>query len=181
MIMATLLVPSALACPFVLTSEPVPQAPPFSLTSSMGAIVSFQGIVRDNNDGKAVVEIEYSAYPELAEREGNRIVRESIERFGLLAGGSVHRLGLLRPGDVAVRVWAAAAHRREAFLACEFVIDAIKATVPIWKRETYASGDKAWVTCQAHAGEEMRAADSGGVEGNQLAAAVAVGPAEIVR
>jgi molybdopterin synthase catalytic subunit len=133
---------------FMLSSEPLPARPPFAPTSSTGAIVSFEGIVRDNNDGKAVVELEYSAYPELAEREGSRIVGESIERFGLTAGCCVHRIGVLRPGEVAVRVWAAAAHRREAFHACELVIDAVKARVPIWKRETYANGDKVWVTCE---------------------------------
>jgi molybdopterin synthase catalytic subunit len=137
-----------LAPTFLLSCEPLPESLPGVLTSGTGALVSFTGMVRDHNAGKAVVEIEYSAYPELAEREGKRIVGESIERFGLLAAGCVHRLGVLRPGDVAVRVWAAAAHRREAFRACEFVIDAVKASVPIWKRESYADGDKAWVTCQ---------------------------------
>ena len=140
--------PSAL---FRLSPNTLPERPPFAPTQAVGAVVSFEGIVRDNNDGKKVVELEYSAYPALAEREGSRIVRESIERFGLLAGYCVHRVGKLRPGDVAVRVWAAATHRREAFRACERIIDEVKATVPIWKREVYANGDEAWVTCEGGA------------------------------
>lgn len=135
---------------FMLTSEPVPERPPFAVSIGTGAIVTFEGIVRDNNEGKVVVELEYSAYPALAVSEGNRIVAASIERFGLLACSCVHRIGILRPGEVAVRVWAAATHRREAFLACELVIDGIKVDVPIWKSEVYASGGRAWVTCDHH-------------------------------
>ena len=131
----------------MLTPVPVPQSPPFAISSGTGAIVTFEGIVRDNNEGRSVVELEYSAYPLLAEREGSRIVTESISRFGLLACCCVHRVGLLRPGDIAVRVWAAAAHRLEAFRACELVIDEVKSCVPIWKREVYVSGGSAWVTC----------------------------------
>lgn len=134
---------------FVLLAAPLPEKPPFALELGVGALVTFEGIVRDNNDGKAVVELEYAAYPELAKREGSRIVGESIERFGLFAGCCFHRIGVVHPGDVAVRVWAAAAHRQEAFQACELIIDAVKASVPIWKREVYASGDSAWITCAA--------------------------------
>lgn len=134
---------------FLLLSEPLPERPPFAANLRTGAVVSFEGIVRDNNQGKAVVQIEYSAYPRLAEREGTRIVQEGIRRFGLLTGCCVHRVGTLRPGDVAVRVWAAAAHRREAFLGCELIIDAVKASVPIWKLEAYADGSQAWVACDS--------------------------------
>ncbi len=133
---------------FQLLPGPLPDEPPFARVLQIGAVVAFAGIVRDNNDGMGVVELEYSAYPVLAEREGARIVDEAIERFGLLAACCVHRVGRLRPGEVAVRVWAAAAHRREAFQACEHVIDAVKASVPIWKRESYADGRASWVTCE---------------------------------
>jgi molybdopterin synthase catalytic subunit len=128
----------------------MPERPPFTVSPGVGAMVVFEGIVRDNNEGKVVTELEYSAYPALAEREGSRIVGESIERFGLIACCCVHRIGILRPGDVAVRVWAAASHRREAFLACERVIDEVKASVPVWKREAYADGASAWVECRHH-------------------------------
>jgi len=134
---------------FLLLSEPVPERPPFAPTLRAGAQVTFEGIVRDNNEGKSVVALEYSAYVRLAEREGARIVQDSIHRFGLLAACCAHRIGVLHPGDVAVRVWSAAAHRREAFLACQLIIDAVKASVPIWKRESYADGHSAWVTCEA--------------------------------
>jgi molybdopterin synthase catalytic subunit len=134
---------------FMLSSGSLPERPPFAASLGTGAIVGFEGIVRDNNGGRTVVELEYSAYEALAEREGSRIVTESIARFGLLACCCVHRVGVLRPGHVAVRVWAAAEHRQEAFRACERVIDEVKAVVPIWKREVYADGDRAWVTCHS--------------------------------
>jgi molybdopterin synthase catalytic subunit len=141
--------PSTVPPLFLLVAEPLPESPPFARMVGAGAQVSFEGTVRDNNQGKAVVGLEYSAYVRLAEREGARIVREAIQRFGLLAACCIHRLGALRPGDVAVRVWTASAHRREAFLACELIIDAVKASVPIWKRESYADGNSGWVTCEA--------------------------------
>ena len=111
-------------------------------------MVCFEGIVRDNNEGKSVVRLEYSAYVKLAEREGTRIVREAIARFGLTNAACVHRIGVLEPGEVAVKVWAAAAHRGAAFAACELIIDEVKASVPIWKKEEYRDGRQSWVYCQ---------------------------------
>jgi molybdopterin synthase catalytic subunit len=149
---------------FMLTADPVPERPPFAVGVGTGAMVVFEGIVRDNNEGKRVTELEYVAYPALAEREGSRIVQDSIERFGLLACCCIHRTGVLRPGDVAVRVWAAGAHRQEAFLACERVIDEVKASVPLWKREVYADGGGAWVTCEHHAASADPGAGSPAVQ-----------------
>jgi molybdopterin synthase catalytic subunit len=136
---------------FFLSARPLEMAPPFALPPSLGALVTFDGVVRDNNMGKPVVRLEYTAYPALAEREGTRILREAIARFTLLAACCVHRTGVLEVGEVAVKVWAAAAHRGEAFAACQAIIDQVKERVPIWKRETYSDGEQTWVTCQ-HAG-----------------------------
>ena len=133
---------------FALSVDPLPVAPPFSVSTSVGAIACFEGIVRDNNEGKLVVRLEYSAYPELAEREGARIVRDAIVRFGLANAASIHRIGVLEIGAVAVKVWAAAAHRGAAFAACAFIIDEVKASVPIWKKEDYRDGGQAWVRCE---------------------------------
>ncbi len=104
--------------------------------------------MRDNNEGKPVLRLEYTAYEKLAEREGTRIVLDAVARFGLLAAACVHRIGTLEIGETAVKVWAAAAHRGAAFAACSFIIDEVKASVPIWKRESYGDGQQAWVRCQ---------------------------------
>ncbi len=132
---------------FALSNQRLDDGPPFAIARHVGAIVGFVGIVRDNNEGKSVARLEYSAYQALAEREGTRIVREAIERFDLIAAACRHRVGALELGEVAVRVWAAAAHRGAAFSACEFIIDEIKERVPIWKRETYRDGEQEWVSC----------------------------------
>jgi molybdopterin synthase catalytic subunit len=133
---------------FVLSLDPPPATPPFALATTVGATVCFEGIVRDNNEGKPVLRLEYTAYEKLAEREGTRIVLDAVARFGLLAAACVHRIGTLEIGETAVKVWAAAAHRGAAFAACAFIIDEIKASVPIWKRENYRDGQRAWVSCQ---------------------------------
>ena len=133
---------------FGLTEQAIPAMLPFPISSGTGALVSFAGIVRDHNDGRSVVALEYSAYVALATREGECIVRDAIERFGLLAASCIHRTGTLAIGDVAVRVWASAAHRTAAFAGCAFIIDEVKARVPIWKMETYVDGNPRWVECQ---------------------------------
>jgi molybdopterin synthase catalytic subunit len=132
---------------FALTEATIPSSAPFALTIDIGALVTFDGIVRDHNEGQSVVRLEYSAYAALAESEGSRIVEEAIARFGLANAACIHRTGTLVPGEIAVRVWAASAHRGEAFAGCAHIIDAIKHRVPIWKKETYASGEQSWVRC----------------------------------
>lgn len=132
---------------FMLQSTPLPSEPPFALSAAVGALVTFDGLVRDHNEGKAVVRLDYSAYALLAVREGARIVDAAVTRFGLVAAAAVHRVGELSPGEAAVRVWAGAEHRSEAFAGCAYIIDEIKARVPIWKKETYRDGASAWVGC----------------------------------
>ena len=132
---------------FQLFDEPLPGQPPFDISVAAGAVVSFDGRVRDQNENRSVSKLAYSAYPALALSEGNRIVAEAIARFGLTAAACCHRLGDLALGDVAVRVWAVAAHREEAFAGCRYIIDEVKACVPIWKKETYLDGQSEWVRC----------------------------------
>jgi len=132
---------------FQLTVEPLPASFPGFPPPRAGALVTFEGLVRDHNEGRLVVELEYSAYLQLAQSEGERILREAMEQFGLVRADCVHRLGLLAVGDCAVKVWAVAEHRREAFAGCAYIIDQIKHRVPIWKNERYADGDRRWVAC----------------------------------
>lgn len=113
-----------------------------------GALAAFEGWVRNHAGGRAVQLLEYHAYPELAQAEGERVVAEALRAFDVIAVHCTHRSGILRIGDLAVWVGAAAAHRAAAFDACRYVIDEIKQRLPIWKRETYAGGDSGWVNCQ---------------------------------
>lgn len=112
-----------------------------------GACATFEGWVRNHNDGQAVASLEYEAYGELAEVEGQRILDEARERFDLLAAEAVHRVGHLQIGDMAVWVGVSAAHRGPAFEACRWIIDELKARVPIWKKEHYTTGASTWINC----------------------------------
>ena len=113
-----------------------------------GGFASFEGWVRDHNDGHVVARLEYEAYAELAVKEGSRIVAEAVRRFGIRRARCVHRLGALALGEIAVWVGVSSAHRAEAFAACRFIIDEVKHRVPIWKKEHYADGDSGWVNCE---------------------------------
>ena len=115
------------------------------LDASVGAYASFEGWVRDHNDGRGVRGLHYEAYATLAEAEGERIIDEACSRFAILDARCVHRVGDLAIGELAVWVGATAAHRDAAFAACRFIIDEVKARVPIWKHERYADGDAGWL------------------------------------
>jgi sulfur-carrier protein adenylyltransferase/sulfurtransferase len=113
-----------------------------------GGYASFEGWVRDFNDGRPVERLEYEAFVALAVKEGERIVREAIERFRVQHARCVHRVGRLELGELAVWVGVSAAHRAEAFAACRYIIDEVKHRVPIWKKEFYRDGDSGWVNCE---------------------------------
>ena len=115
--------------------------------NSAGAVVTFEGRVRDHNLGKSVVGLEYEAYSELAISEGNSIILEAKSKFAIIEAVAVHRYGQLGLKDIAVCIVVFSAHRDAAFLACRYIIDEIKTRLPIWKREHYASADAQWVDC----------------------------------
>jgi len=115
--------------------------------ASCGGFVCFEGRVRDYNEGHSVVSLEYEAFEPLALKEGERILGEARERFGIERVLCVHRVGALSVGDVAVWVGVNARHRGEAFAACRYIIDEVKHRVPIWKKERYADGQTQWVNC----------------------------------
>jgi molybdopterin synthase catalytic subunit len=118
------------------------------LHPSCGGFATFEGWVRDQNEGQSVTRLEYEAFEQLGLREGEQIIAEACERFGVTHALCVHRLGSLGLKEVAVWVGVAAAHRDEAFRACRYIIDEVKHRVPIWKKEHYASGDSGWVNCE---------------------------------
>jgi molybdopterin synthase catalytic subunit len=114
---------------------------------SDGAYVLFEGVVRDHHEGRAVESIFYDAYRPMAEKEIDAIVREVEAAFPDVALAIVHRLGQLVVGDASIAIVAASPHRAEAFGACRLVIDRLKQTVPIWKKERGPDGEE-WVGWQ---------------------------------
>ncbi len=108
-----------------------------------GAVVTFAGNVRNNAQGREVLFLEYEGYVPLAEKELARIAGEAEARW-TVRSAIVHRLGRLEIGECSVAVGVASAHRAEAFEACRWVMDTLKATVPIWKKE-YFVGGACWI------------------------------------
>ena len=115
------------------------------LDARVGGYASFEGWVRDHNDGRSVDGLRYEAYATLAETEGEAILAEALAKFDILGAHCVHRTGDLAIGELAVWVGVSAAHRDAAFAACRYVIDEVKSRVPIWKHERYAGGDAGWL------------------------------------
>ncbi|AWV06955.1 molybdenum cofactor biosynthesis protein MoaE [Marilutibacter maris] len=115
------------------------------LDERAGGYASFEGWVRDHHQGRAVSGLFYEAYPALAEREGEAVIAEALERFEIVDACCVHRYGELRVGELAVWVGVSAAHRDAAFGACRYIIDEVKARVPIWKHERYLDGGVGWL------------------------------------
>jgi adenylyltransferase/sulfurtransferase len=113
-----------------------------------GGFATFEGWVRNHNEGLPVRHLEYEAFEPLAIKEGERIVAAAIARFGIEHAACVHRVGDLPIGEMAVWVGVSARHRHEAFLACRYIIDEVKHRVPIWKKEHYENGDSGWVNCE---------------------------------
>ena len=113
-----------------------------------GGYTSFEGLVRNHNEGLGVRHLEYEAFEPLAVKEGERIIAEAIERFGIEQAACIHRSGDLAIGEMAVWVGVSARHRDEAFRACRYIIDEVKHRVPIWKKEHYENGDSGWVNCE---------------------------------
>ncbi len=114
---------------------------------SDGAYVLFEGVVRNHHEGKAVESIFYDCYRPMAEKEIDTIVRETQARYPDTALAVIHRLGHLVVGDSSIAIVASSPHRAEAFEACRMLIDRIKETVPIWKKERGPDGEE-WVGWQ---------------------------------
>lgn len=113
--------------------------------AAAGAYASFEGWVRNHNEGRAVLRLDYQAYTPLAAREGEAILAEAATRFAIREVRCVHRVGQLAIGDLAVWVGASADHRDAAFAACRWIVDEVKRRVPIWKNEHYADGESGWL------------------------------------
>jgi molybdopterin synthase catalytic subunit len=107
---------------------------------SDGAVCVFDGIVRDNTRGRKTLHLDYEAYREMALEQMRGLAAEAVTKFGVRDVAVVHRLGRLMVGETSVLVVVASAHRGAAFDACRWVIDTLKKTVPIWKKEQFVDG-----------------------------------------
>jgi len=119
---------------------------------SDGAVVVFEGRVRDHNAGRTVARLRYDAYREMANETLHDIAQEAIRLTGASAIGVRHRVGVLDPPSVSLVIAVAAAHRRPAFEASTYVIEEIKRRLPLWKKEEYADGTSQWLGGQVPPG-----------------------------
>ncbi|MGI9059149.1 MAG: molybdenum cofactor biosynthesis protein MoaE [Ktedonobacteraceae bacterium] len=129
-----------------LTREPLDRNALIAAVSdpAAGGIAIFEGVVRDNARGKQVRYLEYDLYPEMAEQQIRTIVAEAQRRWGVEHVAVAHRFGRLEIGEASVIIAVATPHRAEAFEACRYIIDTLKTTVPIWKKEVATNGEE-WV------------------------------------
>ena len=113
---------------------------------SCGAFVCFEGRVRNHNNATSVEHLTYYGYEDLALNQGRAIIEEAKRRFEITHAIAIHRIGALEIGDVAVWVGVVSAHRYPAFDACCWILDTIKADIPVWKQEYYDNDSSKWLS-----------------------------------
>ena len=118
-------------------------------SNSNGAVVTFLGTTRDSFEGKRVLQLEYEAYEDMAIKKLEEVRREIQNEFTLEDISISHRIGLVEIGEISLVVVVASPHRKEAFLACQKIVDRVKEIVPIWKKEVFEGGSH-WVSCEDH-------------------------------
>jgi molybdopterin synthase catalytic subunit len=130
-----------------ITDQPIDVQKIISAASrkEAGAVNTFIGTVRNSTSGKKVLRLEYDAYEPMAVSEIQKIIDQASEQWKLTGYAISHRVGVLQPGEIAVVVAVSTPHRKDSFAACQFIIDTLKQTVPIWKREFFENGDE-WVS-----------------------------------
>ncbi|WP_169391413.1 MULTISPECIES: molybdenum cofactor biosynthesis protein MoaE [Psychrobacter] len=111
-----------------------------------GAVVSFDGRVRNHNNDSQVQRLTYYGYEALAINQGRLIIDKAKAQFGIVNAVAMHRIGALEIGDMAIWVGVSAAHRDAAFDACRWILDTIKADIPIWKQEYYPDEPSKWLS-----------------------------------
>ncbi len=130
----------------VVTADPIDEKEVTArvATPTAGAIATFQGVVRDNSLGRKVLYLFYEAYPPMAIMEMEAIEREVRERWKVAKVAIAHRTGRLEIGEASVVIAISSPHRKDALEACQYTIDRIKQTVPVWKKE-YWEGGEVWI------------------------------------
>jgi molybdopterin synthase catalytic subunit len=133
---------------FRVTTEPlsVQQVNDLVKRPTDGAVVTFDGIVRNNFDGRPVRYLEYEAYATMAEKKLAEIGAEVQQKFAVGEIAMLHRIGRLEIGESSIVIAVAAPHRHAAFEACAYAMDRVKAEVPVWKKEFFADGADHWVS-----------------------------------
>lgn len=116
----------------------------FVASDNAGGIVTFVGTVRDQTKSKRVIKLAFEAYAPMAIKEMQKIAKEAIQQWPVLGMAIHHRVGILAVGEIPVVIAVACAHRQAAFEACQYAIDTLKETVPIWKKEYFEDGE-VWV------------------------------------
>lgn len=119
----------------------------FVMHESCGGIAAFIGTVRNNTQGKKVTQLDFSTYKPMAIKEMQKIAELALQKFNIKKIAIHHAEGLLKIGDIPVIITTSAKHRKAAFQACEFAIDTLKETVPIWKKEYFSDGE-VWVNAR---------------------------------
>lgn len=114
------------------------------VSDAAGGIVTFVGTVRNQTKDKTVLRLEFEAYAPMAVKEMQKIAEEAAQKWPVLKIAIYHRVGILEVGEIPVVIAVSCAHRRAAFEACQFAIDTLKETVPIWKKEFFEDGE-VWV------------------------------------
>jgi molybdopterin synthase catalytic subunit len=120
----------------------------FVTAPEAGAIATFIGTTRNNNEGRKVIALDYEAYPEMAEKELVRLAEEAQKKWPICRMAIVHRIGPVQITEPSVIIAVSSGHRDAAFAACRFAIEEIKRTVPIWKKEVYEGGE-IWIGTQS--------------------------------
>jgi molybdopterin synthase catalytic subunit len=135
---------------FRVTDKPIniQELVDFVTDPEAGAVATFIGTTRNNNEGRKVIALDYEAYPEMAEKELVRLGEEARKKWQICRMAIVHRLGPVQITEPSVIIAVSAAHREAAFAACRFAIEEIKKTVPIWKKEVYEGGE-IWIGTQS--------------------------------
>jgi len=130
-----------------ITDQPIDKNKIISAAESLeaGALNIFIGTVRAKTADKKVIRLEYECYEPMAVSEIEKIFEEASQRWPILKVAISHRIGVLQLGDEAVVLAVSTPHRKESFEACQFIIDTLKQTVPIWKKEVYEGGEE-WVS-----------------------------------
>lgn len=139
-----------------ITEKPIDVQKVIDTATSLGAgaVNVFIGTIRNTANNKNVVWLEYEAYESMAISEIRKIIEDASQRWPLLGWAVSHRIGTLKPGEVAVVVAVASPHRKQSFEACEFIIDTIKEKVPIWKKEVFEDGEE-WVSARPRGVEAL--------------------------
>ena len=132
-----------------ITEKPIDVQKVIDTASSLGAgaVNVFIGTVRNNAHGKNVLWLEYESHETMAVSEIRKVIDEASHRWPLLGWAVSHRIGTLKPGEVAVAVAVSTPHRSDSFDACQFIIDSVKEKAPIWKKEVFEDGEE-WISAR---------------------------------